>query len=216
MRGRTGVSAGVVHDFGYLACCTGCCDDAEDFLLGYLAVNRKNLFAPLACALLVFSMLGCGVTDHLQSITLSNSNTSRPRQRFRLVIPTGRCKCMYGNLQQREAVLLYGNHLAFQIVSTPDGSPGFGFGNPNATPPQTVQLSSDGLLTPVDPAACSFVNVALPTATSPAFESVTWYTVTSTYLGFTTPPGSVYLATAGGVVSTSNPSGECYYPAVTP
>ena len=34
-------------------------------------MKRKTLFAALACALLVFSMLGCGTTNHLQSITLS-------------------------------------------------------------------------------------------------------------------------------------------------
>ena len=37
----------------------------------YSAVKRKTLFAALACALLVFSMLGCGISNHLQSITLS-------------------------------------------------------------------------------------------------------------------------------------------------
>src|SRR5271154_2206385 len=42
----------------------------------YSAVNRKTLFAALACALLAFSMLGCGTTNDLQSIQLSNSNTS--------------------------------------------------------------------------------------------------------------------------------------------
>src|ERR1035437_352921 len=44
----------------------------------YSAVNRKTLFAALACALLVFSMLGCGTTNHLQSIQLSVSNTQPP------------------------------------------------------------------------------------------------------------------------------------------
>jgi len=38
-------------------------------------VNRKTLFAALACALLVFSMLGCGTSNKLQSIQLSTSNT---------------------------------------------------------------------------------------------------------------------------------------------
>jgi hypothetical protein len=42
----------------------------------YSAVNLKTLFAALACALLVFSMLGCGTTNHLQSVQLSTSNTS--------------------------------------------------------------------------------------------------------------------------------------------
>src|SRR6202158_1790019 len=39
----------------------------------YSAVNRKTLFPALACALLVFSMLGCGTTNHLQSVTLGAS-----------------------------------------------------------------------------------------------------------------------------------------------
>jgi len=96
MRGRTGVSRVWCSDFGYLACCTGCCDDAEDFLLEVLAVNRKNLFAPLACALLVFSMLGCGVTDHCSPLRCQTRTRSRPRATVSSCIPTGRCKCMYG------------------------------------------------------------------------------------------------------------------------
>src|SRR4029077_15054755 len=42
----------------------------------YSAVNLKTLFAALACALLVFSMLGCGTTNHLQSVQLSTSKAS--------------------------------------------------------------------------------------------------------------------------------------------
>src|SRR5258707_12591904 len=42
----------------------------------YSAVNLKTLFAALACALLVFSMLGCGTSNHLLSIQLSTSNTA--------------------------------------------------------------------------------------------------------------------------------------------
>src|SRR5579862_9147500 len=39
----------------------------------YLAVNRKTLFTAVVCALLTFSMLGCGTSNHLQSITLNVS-----------------------------------------------------------------------------------------------------------------------------------------------
>src|SRR6266481_10026422 len=42
----------------------------------YSAVKRKTLFAALACALLAFSMLGCGTTNHLQSVQLSTSPTA--------------------------------------------------------------------------------------------------------------------------------------------
>ena len=201
-------------DFGYLARRDACCDDAEDSFWRYLAVKRKTLFTALACALLVFSMLGCGTTNHLQSITLSVSNTdANAGNGFILYTNLPVPMYIWGNYSSGKQQLLYGNQVAFQIVSTPVGFPETGdFGDPNATPPGTVQLSTDGQLTPVLPAACSFVNVAQPPLTTPSFESTGWYTVTATYQGFTTPPGSVYLATEGGIVSTSNPTGECYYP----
>jgi len=179
-------------------------------------VRRTNIFAALACALLVFSLLGCGTTNHLQSITLSVSNTnpgSTAGNGFVLYTNLPVQMYVWGNYSNGKQVLLYGNQRAYQIVSTPVGFPETGvFGDPNATPPGTVQLSSDGLLTPVLPAACSFANVAVSPATTPSFESTGWYTVTATYQGFTTPPGSVYLATEGGIVSVSNPTGECYSP----
>ena len=180
----------------------------------YLAVNRKTLFTALACALLVFSMLGCGATNHLQAITLSVSNTL-PTAGNGFILYTNAPVQMYvwGTYSSGKQKLLYGNLVAYQIVSTPVGFAETGsFGDPNADPPGTVQLSTDGLLTPVLPAACSFVNVAEPPATSPSFESTGWYTVTATYQGMTTPPGSVYLATSGGIVSSTNPTGECYFP----
>src|SRR5271157_3955141 len=42
----------------------------------YLAVNRKTIFAALAFALLMFSMLGCGTSNHLQTITLTSGNAT--------------------------------------------------------------------------------------------------------------------------------------------
>jgi len=180
----------------------------------YSAVNRKTLFAALACALLVVSMLGCGTTDKLQSITLSVSNTD-PLAGNGFVLYTNAPVQMYvwGTYSDEQQRLLGGSGLAFQILNPPVGFASTGeFGDPNATPPGTVQLSTGGMLTPVTPAACSFVNVAVAPATTPSFESTGWYTVTATYGAFTTPPGSVYLATAGGEVSSTNPTGECYYP----
>src|SRR4030088_633916 len=50
---------------------TGASTMRENSYWRFSAVKRKTLFAALACALLVFSMLGCGTTNHLQSITLS-------------------------------------------------------------------------------------------------------------------------------------------------
>jgi hypothetical protein len=175
----------------------------------YSAVNRQTLFSALACALLVFSM-GCGSTNNLQSITLSVSNTDA-NAGTGFVLNPGSPVQMYtwGNYSSGKQKLLYGNNLAYQIASTPFGFAETGtFGDPNATPPQTVQLSADGQLTPIAPPACSYVDVAT-TGTSPAFQTTGWYIVTATYLGHTTPPGAVYMATEGLPSTKTNPTGEC-------
>jgi hypothetical protein len=177
-------------------------------------VRRTNIFAALACALLVFSLLGCGTTNHLQSITLSVSNTN-PNAGTGFTLYAGLPVQMYtwGNYSSGKQVLLYGNHLAYQIASTPFGFAETGtFGDPNATPPQTVQLSADGQLTPITPPACSFVDVSTGTAPPPAFQTTGWYVVTATYLGMTTPPGAVYMATEGLPSTATNPTGECGSP----
>jgi hypothetical protein len=177
----------------------------------YSAVKRKTLFAALACALLVFSMLGCGTTNHLQSITLSVSNKN-PNAGTGFTVHPGLPVQMYtwGTYSSGQQKVLFGTALTYKILSTPFGFAETGtFGDPNATPPQTVQLSADGQLTPITPPACSFVDAAPSTATSPAFETTGWYIVTATYGGQTTPPGAIYMATEALPVTNSNKTGQC-------
>ncbi len=175
-------------------------------------MTRKNLFTALACGLLIFTMLGCGVTNHLQSITLSTSNVD-PNAGTGFNIKPGAPVPMYawGTYTDSKQKLLFGSGLVFQIQSTPFGFAETGqFGDPNATPAQTVQLSADGLLTPVVPyAACSYVDVAQPPATTPAFQTTGWYIVTATYGGMTTPQGAVYMQTEGLPATTTNTTGQC-------
>src|SRR5450432_443197 len=118
----------------------------------YSAVKRKTLFAALACALLVFSMLGCGTSNHLQSITLTSAGSTG----------TFELKGWGGTLQ----MVATGNYSSSQthdlsnVVTytvTPDGTDADGFAL--LAPPQTVQFSPTGLFTAVDPAVCTFSNV---------------------------------------------------------
>ena len=180
-------------------------------------MNRQIFFSALACLLLAFSM-GCGSTNNLQSITLSVSNTDANAGTGFTLYP-GLPVQMYtwGNYSSGKQKLLYDNNLVYHIATTPYGFAETGtFGNPNATPPQTVELSADGQLTPITPPACSYVDVAQPPATSPAFQTTGWYIVTATYLGFTTPPGAIYMSTEGLPATTTNPSGECGPPPTAP
>jgi hypothetical protein len=193
-----------------------------------LAVNRTTLFAALACALLVFSMLGCGATDKLQSIQLSISPTEpgTASGTFFDLYGTGAPFQFYtwGNYSNGKQQLLSGN-IQYQIVVTP-GSLTLDNGtgtyvpltsDPNANPPQTVQLSPSGVVSAVTPFVCTWTNTAASTSTTPTFAYVGSFTVTATTQGLTTPPAYVPVASSVvGITSTSNPQGLCTNPPTAP
>jgi hypothetical protein len=174
-----------------------------------LAVNRTTLFAALACALLVFSMLGCGTTDKLQSIQLSTSNTTESAPGTLDLTGEGATLQLYtwGNYSNGKNQLLSGN-IQYQIGITPGSVDQFG--NPLPTPPQTAELSTVGLVTAVSPFICTWQNGAVPPATTPAWGLSGSYSVTSTTQGLTTPPVFVAVASQAGIDNQgTNPTGEC-------
>jgi hypothetical protein len=190
-------------------------------------VNRKTLFGALACALLAFSMLGCGTSNNLKSIQLSAALING-------VAPSG----------QNGIVTLQGNGGTIQLLATGTFS---GSGPQNLTrmvtynvtvdpnnnsdgngvllppcqapscpapagPPYTngtVEFSPTGLLTAVEPAECTWVNSAVDPSTTPAWSYVGDYIVTATFQGVTSQPFYVPIASAVGVVSDSNLTGAC-------
>jgi hypothetical protein len=186
----------------------------------YSAVKRKTLFAALACALLVFSMLGCGTTNHLQSIQLSSSNTSEAVTGTVSIGINGAVVgpvqlYTWGNYSNGKQVLLHGPGVVYQISIDPANpyavDPGTGALYLLDAPPNTMELSTTGLLTAVDPSACSWFNSAAgTTATSPAWSMVGTYSVTATFSGMTSPPVFVAVASAPGVYDAkNNTSGAC-------
>jgi hypothetical protein len=191
----------------------------------YSAVNRKTLFAALACALLVFSMLGCGTSNKLQSIQLSTSNTAPGTGVGTYINLYGADSpgqfYTWGTYSNGSQKLLGGSGLSYQIAITP-GSLTLDYdtnsyvpltSDPNANPPQTVQLSPGGTVTAVTPFECTWENFAQPPTTTPSFAYVGSYTVTATYGSFTSPPAYVPIASSVvGIASASNPSALCTNP----
>jgi hypothetical protein len=178
----------------------------------YLAVNRKNLFAALACALLVFGMLGCGTSNNLQSVQLSTSNTAEVPMGTLDLKGVGGTLQLYswGNYSSGKKLLLNNRDVTYKISITPGSAAWTGFmGDPNAAPAQTVQLTPNALLTAVSPFACTWINEAVPPATSPAWAILGTYSVTATYSGFTSPPAYIVVASEAGIASVSNPTGAC-------
>jgi len=193
-----------------------------------MAVNRTTLLAGFACALLVFSMLGCGQTNKLQSIQLTAALING-------VAPTGQSGTVtlqgYGATIQLLATGTYTsaktkdltNEVTYTVIVDPNETSNGDGGTllppceaPScpvpSTPPYTngtVEYSPTGLLTAVDPAECTWVNSAPATATTPAWSYVGDYIVTATFEGITSQPFYVPIGSAAGVVSDSNPTGNC-------
>ncbi len=178
----------------------------------YSAVKRKTLFAALACALLVFSMLGCGTTNHLQSVQLSTSPTAElPMGTLNLKGVGGTLQLYaWGNYSSGAKKLLNNVNVVYAISITPGSAAWTGvLGDPNANPAQTVQLTPNGLLTAITPFACTWINEAVPPATAPAWAILGTYSVTATYKGLTSPAAFVVVASEAGIADTTNPSGAC-------
>jgi hypothetical protein len=73
----------------------------------------------------------------------------------------------------------------------------------------TLEYSSTGLLTAVDPAQCTWVNSSVAPSTTPSWSYVGDYMVTATFDGVTSQPFFVPIGSAVGVTSVSNTSGAC-------
>jgi hypothetical protein len=180
-------------------------------------VKCTKLLAALTCPILVFSLVGCGAfqgkTNNLQSIQLSTSNAvETPGSTLDLVGIGGTLQLYtWGNYSSGVPKLLNDVAVTYQISITPGSEVLDEFGDYvplTAVPPDTVQMTQNGLLTAVTPFACTWVNTATQ-GTSPAWAIAGSYTVTATYSGLTSPPAFVVLASAAGITSTTNPTGEC-------
>ena len=186
-------------------------------------MNRQTIFAALACGLLAFSMLGCNAlqsTNKLQSIQISSSNVDESVTGTISIGINGPVVgpvqlYTWGNYSNGKSVLLHGTGVAYQISVDPQNPFAVDPSNNQeyllAAPPQTLQLSTTGLLTAVDPSACSWINGNYgTTATAPAWAIDGSYQVTATFSGLTSPPVFVAMASAPGAVDpNNNKSGAC-------
>jgi hypothetical protein len=172
-------------------------------------VNRKTIFAALACALLAFSMLGCGTSNKLQSITLTANASATTGGFYNLIGEGGTLQLVAtGNYSSQQTHVLT-NVVTYNI--TPIGTE-VNDGTTLLAPPNTVTLSPTGLLTAVTPFVCTWEDVS-PDPTKFAWFLTGSYTVTATYQGFTSQPIYIGVASqAGNPVNngiTNNPSEQC-------
>jgi hypothetical protein len=159
-------------------------------------VNRKTFITALGCALLATSLLGCGGSNKLQSITLTIGGQGG----------TVNLKGIGGTLQFKAT----GNYSStkthdltnvatYTVIPDPNGVP-------LDPPPLTVTLSPTGLMTAVEPAVCTWHDGEPNVADDKPQWSITGsYIVTVTYQGITSQPMFIPVASATG----DGPGGAC-------
>lgn len=161
-------------------------------------MKRKTLIAAFGCVLLATSLLGCGGSNKLQSITLGIGGTGGF---FNLQGIGGTLQLKatgeYGSTKTKDLT----NKVTYVVV--PDGNDSDG--NPLNAPPMTVTLSPTGLLTAVDPAVCTWTNLQPDPDKEPAWALTGSYKITASFDGITSQPIFVGVASAAG----PPPTGAC-------
>ncbi|MGB9233415.1 MAG: hypothetical protein WCC04_03315 [Terriglobales bacterium] len=193
-------------------------------------MKRTNIFATLACALLVSSLLGCGATNKFESITLSVSQINGATTAASGVVNLQGA----GSTMQLQAIGNYSssktadltNKVTYTVIVDPEHPWADMSGTVQLLPPcqaptcpigtapnytsGTVEYSNSGLITAVEPAECTWTNSAVDPATTPAWSWFGGYIVTASYEGVTSQPIYVPVGSAAGVYDQySNPSGQC-------
>jgi hypothetical protein len=197
-------------------------------------VKCKHIFAALGCALLALGTVGCGAfqgkTSELKTITLNVSlvNGEAPGSQAGFYTLDGN-----GGTIQLQALGEYSGgttqditHVATYHASVDPNYTMDAFGNtllPPCQPPScpapvqppytsgTVEFSQTGLLTAVEPATCTWVDIG-PSGT-PSWFYVGDYVITVSYQGVTSNPIYVPVASSAGDQFyqgvENNPTGLC-------
>jgi hypothetical protein len=161
-------------------------------------VKRTTLFAAFACALLTFSLLGCGTTNHLQTIQLTTASSSATGGLFNVkgiggtlqLVATG----SYSSGQHKDLTSV----VTYTVVPDPNGIA-------LAKPPETVTMSKTGLMTAVEPAACTWHDDEPDLTKTPSWVLTGSYIVTATFQGVTSQQAFVAVASLAG----DGPGGAC-------
>jgi hypothetical protein len=197
-------------------------------------VKRTNILAALACALLVFVLVGCGTTNKLQTVTLGASLVNG-------LVPTGQTGFFTlegnggtiqltatANFTNGKSQLVHGQGVVYSMIVDPVNNTD-AYGDtllppcigpcPSGGANGTAEISPTGLVTAVDPATCTWVDIAPATATAPAFFYSGSYAVTVTYQGVTSQPVYIPIASSAGdqyypyydedTANLNNPEGLC-------
>jgi hypothetical protein len=161
-------------------------------------VKRIGILALIA---ITITTLGCGgpAVGKLQTITLSSTSPNSTGF-YNLYGEGGTLQLLVTANYSTTATKNFTNEATFTVTENGTDVNGGGL----AAPPQTMTISSTGLVTAVSPFICTWIDET-PSATTPSWFLSGSYEVTATYQGITSQPIYIAIASAAG----NGPGAEC-------
>ena len=172
---------------------------AEYCISGGTRNVKRTIFCIAFLSLLAICLTSCGSTDNLRTIQLT--------------APSTELQGIGGTIQlQAQGTYAYGpnrdltDQVTYTIIVDPvNGVDINGVALP--TPPSTAKVSVTGLVTAVDPPACTYADVG--TMTTPAWVLTGTYEITASYRGVTSEPVYIGVASAAGPPAPAIAAGAC-------
>jgi len=165
-------------------------------------VKRTILLATLFAAALFILLPGCGdpAIGTLQSITLSTSNSDLYGEGGVAQLTAT------GNYTSKATKTLTGN-VTYTVTPVGYTEEGAALPATSATKPQTVSVSTTGLVEAVAPFVCTWHNYG--TTTSPSWALTGSYEIVATFDNVTSNPVYMAVASAVGEPAPSADNGLC-------
>jgi hypothetical protein len=165
-------------------------------------VKRTKILAAAVIALTLISS-GCGTSDYVQSVTLSATSGSAGGGVYNIIGWGGTLQlAVNANYHSGKVVPVTD---AVTYVVTPQGTDDNGASL--QAPPNTVTLSTTGMMTAVNPTVCTWTDEA-PTSSTPSWFLSGSYQVVANYKGMNSQPVFVAIASAAGTTDQESP-GAC-------
>jgi hypothetical protein len=173
---------------------------------GFSQVKRTIFLATLFAAALVILLSGCGdpAIGTLQSITLTAVTSNKVVE---VKGEGGTLQLVATGNYSTHATKDLTPHVTYTAAPAPNSTDDLNDPLPatSATDPQTISISTTGLVTAVPPFVCTFEN--LGTATTPSWAVTGSYGIVATFNNITSNPVYVPVASAAGHLTAD--AGAC-------
>jgi len=159
-------------------------------------VKRTRILVTVLAALALLSS-SCGTSDKVASVSITAVNGTGGFDNLVGIGGTLQLQVMANYTSGKQIDETNWSTYTVTPFGTDDSVPGI----PLPSPPQTVTINATGMMTAVQPAYCTWINLNTPA--QPAWYLTGYYSVTAKYHNFTSQPIFIGVASAAPSSGTS-------------